>query len=287
MPEATPAAAAPALTATIENPSVVVEPAAATEPTEKDPNFIAKRFAALSKKEAELVRREKESKTKFADLETKASRADELEQVFAAAKENPALLLEKAGLSFDELAQLMLQQATTPKEVLEANKKIEAMEKKLQEDREERQQEKLEADRVKIENAIEGYKKVTVEFLNENSNEYELIHVHNALDDVYAVVERLFDETGEVCSPKEAADQVEEYLLEQAEKALKANKISSRFAPKEPLKEIAKLDVQAIKTPSLTLRNGPASAPIAVSKNTTLSRQEKINRATSALQFKG
>jgi hypothetical protein len=105
---------------------------------------------------------------------------------------------------------------------------------------------------------------------------YELVKLEGANKQVTNYIKATYDEEGIVLSTEEATQAVEDYLLERAEKLLKAEKLKAKLAPPQP-----QADTQTqsqSKTPS-TLTNAMSQA------STPLTAKQRRERAIAA--FKG
>ena len=66
-------------------------------------------------------------------------------------------------------------------------------------------------------------------FVNSKPEQFELIQANEAKDVVYDVIEEHYNETGKILDIEEAAQAVESYLEEEAEKLLSLGKLRSKF----------------------------------------------------------
>ena len=121
------------------------------------------------------------------------------------------------------------------------------------------EQESLEAQN-KETRAVEDFKTNIESHIQENLAEYELVNANEASDLVYDVIEQHFNETERVLDIKDAAEAVESYLMEEAEKFMKLNKIKGlqeqQIKPEELFRESPTTlsNVQSAQTPKLADR---------------------------------
>lgn len=223
------------------NDVVVNQDAAAPEGSESEQvasesenydNFDRK-FAALSRKERDIRARE----TELAELEDKFRSMEQEPEVPLEhrLRSNPLKVLEELGLGYETLTDLALNDGKlTPdmqmqliRDELEADyqSKFHDLERKLEE-RDARDQD-------------EKYNSILSGFMDEIKNhvasdeKYELIQANDASDVVYEVMEEHYEESGNILSIDEAAEAVESYLEEEAEKLLNLQKIKSRLSGNE------------------------------------------------------
>jgi hypothetical protein len=207
---------------------------AAQEP-EKNDDF-SRKFAALSRREKEIRAKEAEYEQRIAELEQKFIAQEpkkEPEIPFdVQLRQNPLKALESVGLSYDKLTELALNDGKlTPemqmklmREELETDyrSKFEDLENRLVEKEKSLEEQRYEDIKLGFQNEIES-------FVNSNGEEFELIKANDANDVVYEVIEEHYNETGKILDIKEAAQAVESYLEDEAEKLLKLGKLRSKF----------------------------------------------------------
>jgi len=100
--------------------------------------------------------------------------------------------------------------------------KFEDLENRLVEKEKSLEEQRYEDIKLGFQNEIES-------FVNSNGEEFELIKANDANDVVYEVIEEHYNETGKILDIKEAAQAVESYLEDEAEKLLKLGKLRSKF----------------------------------------------------------
>lgn len=194
------------------------------QPPQEDTNF-AKRFATLSRQERIL--REKEQRIK--DAEKELSTYSSLKEKI---KENPLHALEHYGLTLDDLITHSLsiegeQEEVNPIEKLQSELQSFKDELKTKEEQSRLAQE--EADQKRIDEAIQSHKTLINTLVSDNADEYELINLQgeSGLELVWELTEQHFAQNHEVLDPKIAADHVEKYLFEEAQKMLGLSKFSN------------------------------------------------------------
>ncbi len=246
----------------------------------EDPKF-ATRFAALTKREKQLM--ERESRLKAEENQFKAWK-----EATKNAKLNPSALLESHGLTLNELADHLI--SSGQKKELTPDEKIAALEKKLDDDRKAREDEKKALGDKEIEDTIAQVKSAISEIVSGEPDKYELIHANEAHDVVYQVVEEHWMATrdpetgkGQILPMQKACDMVEEWLESQArEKILKLKK----FAPKE-VETVAEVKEDGTKTTiPTTLTNRVATQVTSSTPTDLLSDEESKRRAAAMLRWK-
>jgi hypothetical protein len=247
-----------------------VEAAAEEEKPVEDEAF-SRKFAALSKRERELQKREEEIKAKVAGY----SSVDEYKKL---AKTNVNKWLEESGVTFDEITEYYLNGAENkdPK-IIEVEEKLSNLEKQIRE----KEEKAAEADRKA---AVAGYKAEQKAHVLSKSAEYELIAATNSFDLVYDVTKEYYDKNNKVLSHDEAAKLVEDYLEREVDKVLKASKIKNKFSAQAQSKTETSQKTDSAKEQIKTLNNSMTSASGSPSSK-PLTREESLERAASLLKF--
>lgn len=263
----------------VENPEVAVEDSGKievdkieVEPKKEEPpkedSLFSKRFAALSKREKAIRQRETELNNRVAQLEERlksldAPKAEPVKEPLEyRLKRDPLKALEEAGLPFEKLTQLVLNDGKLPaesqmqliKEELDNKYKaeIENLRKEMADKEAKRQEEESKKQSEHEKQVIENFKTELGEFINSNAD-YELIQANNAVGAVFDVIELHYNKTGKVLSNKEAADAVESHLLQEALKLTKLKKLAQQ-------KEAVSEKKQEIKVNEPSLSNSHAAS---------------------------
>ena len=219
------------------NDVVVNQDAVIPEESERDYNApesenydnFDRKFAALSRKERDIRARESE----LAELEEKFQSMEQepempLEQRLRA---NPLKVLEELGLGYETLTDLALNDGKlTPdmqmqliRDELETDyqSRFHDLEQRLEE-RDEREQDE------KYDSILSGFMEEIQNHVATDDN-YELIRANDAGDVVYEVMEEHYNQSGNILSIDEAAEAVESYLEEEADKIVNLQKVRSRL----------------------------------------------------------
>ena len=206
------------------------------EAREPERDDFSRKFAALSRREKEIRAKEAEYDKRIADLEEKFRPQEPEKQpelpIEYRLKQNPLKALEEMGLSYDKLTELALNdgQLTPDMQMKLMREEIENGYQSKYKELEDRILEKEKNDEQRRYDDIEtGFKNEIESFVSSNPEQFELIQANEAKDVVYEVIEEHYNETGKILDIKEAAEAVESYLEEEAEKLLKLGKIRSKF----------------------------------------------------------
>jgi len=270
---------------------------------------LSSRFAALSRKDKELRGKERALKEQEAALK-------QWQESQKLLQENPLAFVEKSGLSLDKLIALALQQPGEPdpmqKELNAVKQKIESWDKQYED--------ALKAHQAAVEAQAEADSKASIRhFVEQAKDKYELVAVNDAIDDVYDLIyedwvsQDVPPEQRTPMSLEKAAQAVEDYFFEEAQKLLKANKIRAALQPGSQQetaapngqrpndtvnrdatasgnrieeRPVARFETQEIR-PGLppTLTNNRTAASAAGAPRAQLSDEESLKRAVSLLKF--
>jgi hypothetical protein len=222
--------------------------AAAAE--EKPADFLAPKFAALTRKERQVKAYEAQVKAKEAELTKRLAELDgrsteldskskSFEQQF---KENPLKALRERGITMEQLIEMQMndENPTTDMKLKRMQEEFESKAfneiselKKQIKDKEEAQAKE------QYDKAVEGYKTELNGFVEKNSETYELIMANGATDLMFQVAEDYFQQTKRVPDIKEVADAVEAHLEEEAKKIFELKKFKQASPKPTPPKQTA------------------------------------------------
>lgn len=223
-PAATPTSEAPvtesATVAPVESaPTETAAPEPAPAPQE-DPDFV-RRFNALARKEREIRQKEQVFKEQMGEYEAYRKERELL-------KNNPLDFLEKNGWKFNDLAEYVLndQKKTPDMQVSELQKRIDQLEAERKAELETKQRSEQEKQN---QAAINNFKEKIKTSITENNETYELINHFGEYDLVYEVISNYYANNGQILDVDKAAQEVENYLEQQFEKAAATNKFKKRY----------------------------------------------------------
>lgn len=211
------------------------------EPKPEQNDEFASKFAALSRKEKAVREQEQALETKLAEIEQRQKEIDEqygkYKDLSSRIKERPLDVLQENDLDFETLTRMVLENDGKPTPEMQIQQLRSEIENKYSKEvenlRKELEEKEKSAEEKRHQEVIENYKSELNEYIESNSENYELIKLNEASDLVYEVIEEHYNETGRILSNEEACQHVEDYLLEEAKKHLNVNKIKSLLGQKE------------------------------------------------------
>lgn len=184
---------------------------------ERDDLEFSRRFAALARKEREIQEKTERNKSQFSEVE-------KWKESQSLIKSNPVAFLEQNGWKFQDIVEFVLNDQKPT-----ANKEYEELRAELNKMKEEKEQEKTQAQRNIEAKNIAEYKSRQRTQLEEKKDVYELINQYDQFDLVYESMNEHFQKTGEELSLDKVAQEVEKYLEDQFESQFKTAASTSKF----------------------------------------------------------
>jgi len=224
------------------------------DPINKGEELFASKFAALSRKEKLLRDREDQLKRQMDE--------SPLKDIDRLKKEDPLALLEKLGLSYEDITRHLLNknevEDTPDFKYSKLEKKVQAMESR----REDEEKLRLEEQQNKV---VTDYKDGLNTFLKSDTEKYEFITATESQDLVFQTISDHYNDTGKILSNEEAAEAVETYLEKKVENLSRLNKFKTKYLGEKP-QAIPSEENKEIKVNGTTLSNDistmrPTTAP--------------------------
>jgi hypothetical protein len=275
--QATETAPVETVTEQTEAPQAPETQATETPPAEEK-KLLSPQLAALAKKEKAILKRELEAKTLQGQLQKEREEFAKRMAEFEETMKNPWKLLERSGYSYEDLVNMKLNEGNPTPDIEIRNVKSEIQ--KLREEQE-LEKKKLKEDQERLaraeeEKQIKLFKDNLKTIVSKDSDKFELVNLYGAYETVFQTIEAHFEQTQEVMDIETAANLVEKYLEAEAEKVLKAKKISQKIAPPK-----AQETKEEVKAQPKTLTNDMTSTiPLSMPAS---SEEDRIKRALAAL----
>jgi hypothetical protein len=197
------------------------------QPKVNQPDPSAERFAQLARKEKALRAQARQLQEQQKSIQEQMSKSQN--EWRDRIKSDPLSILAEAGLTHDDIANMLLNSKPEDVELKRIKSELQAIKSSQQEQFTKIQ----ESQKAAYEQAV---KQVSREVQNlVNSNEaYETIRATKSYDAVVELIKQTYDEDGILLSAEEASDMVEEYLTDEAMSLAKLKKIQSKLVPQEP-----------------------------------------------------
>lgn len=181
---------------------------------------LSPQLAALAKEKRALQLQRAELEKAKAELDAlKGSNAPNLEQEL---KSNPLGTLQKLGITYDQLTEAVLQDPQNL-ELEKLRQEIAQIKDGFNKTLAER--DNLAKEQVKREIAMDAQR------LAAEGSDYELVRETGSVPMVVELIERYFNETGEVMNTEEALSLIETELVEEASKIAGLSKVRGKIAP--------------------------------------------------------
>lgn len=250
---------------TVEAPAATKEEPKVAATAEETP--LSSQYAVLARKEKQIRQREQALKAREDALKApeapKAAQAPAFDPAKYVDKDrltkDPFAVLNELGLTYDELTQLALNGPR--QEDMAFQSEIKALKSELAElkgSQEKTNKNFQDQQETQLKQAVAQIRVEAKAVVNNNPN-FETIKETDSVEDVVDLIKRTFDEDGILMTVEEAAQQVEDYLVEEAMKIAKIKKIQQRLQPKAEASAEQKATSQQ-KQPITTLTNAVTSS---------------------------
>lgn len=205
--------------------------------------------ASMKAKEAAFAEREAAIQAREAEYQTNYVPKDRIAQ-------DPWSVLTEAGLTYDQLTQLALNQQNQDPATKAALGRLEAQVKAAEEAQKRTVKAMEAAQAQQYTQAIQQIRNEATNLVKANPDAYETIAATDSISDVVELIEETFKQDGQLLTVEEAAQAVEEYLAEEAYKLANLRKIQQKLKPAAPAQPQKQPDpVPAKQPPTKTLNN--------------------------------
>lgn len=197
-------------------------------------------------------------------------------------KSNPLDALQQADLSYDELTQQAMNTTATDPRVLATIQRMDAKIQDLQGKLEQASKGAQEAQTQQYQAALKQIE-TDVKSLVKQDPSFEMIKFTRSEKDVVDLIERTYKEDGYVMTVEEASQEVENYLVDEASRLARLEKVKRRVSPSPaPATNAGQNAGQQKQTP-----NQQQPQQMKTLTNTASSSRKLDNRERAILAFKG
>lgn len=274
-PKPEPAAAPPPAPEAAQEAAPVPEPAKEepkAEPKAVEPT-VAERFAAMAKRERQMVERDRAIKDRESKLAEREAAIKAAEEKRAGYSQDPLKALSDLGLTYEDLTKLMLnktdpsaQQAVALRQLAE---QVESAKREAAAAKEAIAKAQAEREAAERESATNAFRSEVAAFVDANKSKYQLIEATESQSLLFDAIRAQFEQDGEMPPIDKVAAKVEDYLEKRLERVLKAEKVLTKLQPPPP------------KTQAPTLTNAVTPAPAPAKGR--LTEAERFDAALAAL----
>lgn len=194
-------------------------------------------------------------------------------------KQNTLDAMEQAGVTYDEYTQQVMTQQPTDPRVIAQLRRQEQVINDLQAKVENQEKSARDQQSASYQSALRQIE-TDVKDLVKVDPTYEAIRFTRSEKDVVELIERTYQEEGRVMSVEEAAGEVENYLVEEASKLARLEKIKKRLNP--PAETVKKVEANGQQTPQ-----AKQSQPMKTLTNSGSATRKLSARERAMLAFKG
>lgn len=210
--------------AELEKPKAPTPQEIKEDPSKARLLHMAKQEKMLRKQAQAIKAREDAIKTREQELQGVAQWKQDLVK-------DPLKVMQDAGITYDQLAQILTNQPSAQDQALRAvTEKLQSVEegqKSIQQMIKENEQKQYDQALKQISNDVSS-------IVRSDPDTYEMIDKYKAQDAVVELIKWTFDNEGNLLSIEDAAKEVEEHLTEEAYTLAQSKKIQSRLKPLEP-----------------------------------------------------
>ncbi len=276
----------------VANEDTQVEAPKAVEP-EDTPE--SRRFAQLAKREKQLrlqaqqiKQQEEQFKARQAEMEAKWAQAQQPTPIDATKyidrerfKYDPIGALAEVGVSYEELTNQLINPVQKDPRVEATISRLEAKIQELENKNQEAAKQAAERETQQYQAALRQIE-TDVKALVANDPNFETIKETRSTKDVVELIEQTYQKDGVLLSVEEAAQLVEDYLVEEATKLTKIGKIQAKLAQSNA----SKVQATAQKTPAAQ-QQPKQPQPMKTLTNNNASSRQLSAKERAILAFKG
>lgn len=250
-----PTKATPRQTSTVEGTKPEAAPtpveAASVESVETKPDALSPKFAALAKREKAVREATRAFQAEKAKLQEQLKEIEAAKSWKESLTKNPLQVLQDAGITYDQLTQIMLNQPPQgDPELLKIQKELEAVKAAQEQERQRAEQhQKSQYEQAKKQMAIDAKAYIA------SNPEFEAIANggDEAIEAMVALIEHDFNEKGSIPSIEEVAREIEDALVEEefnrVQRAMNLKKIQAKLKPPVPPAEAEQTPAPQAQTP--------------------------------------
>lgn len=277
-----------------DSEAVVEDTPAQVEETEK-PQEKKQEDPALSRQFAQLARQERALRQKTQQQQIEFQKQQDAFKVERAAfeakmkdyetgyisksqfKADPLSVLANEGVSYDELTQQILNQQPTDPRVQATINRLESKIKQLEEGAENAQKSYTEQQQQAYQSAVKQIEVDARNLIRHDPN-FETIKATGSVKDVVELITETYNKDGVLLSVEEAAQEVENYLVDEAMKVTRIGKIKKR---------LEESNASANKAPQKTQAQPQQKQTMKTLTNATSSQRQLSAKERAILAFKG
>lgn len=209
------------------------ETTATTEATEP----LSPQFAALAKQRRALQVKERELLNLKKELESKSQGSDQIP--LSRLKSEPLKVLLESGVTFDQLTEAVLSHQSNPE--------LNALKSEMSSFKEDITK-KFEDNKLQERRQVLAEMRRNVDGIIATGDDFELVRTTRSAPHVMRLIERTYDDTGEILDEREACKLVEDELFKRNQELAKTKKLQGLFQkPAEPAPAQSRPGIRTLK----------------------------------------
>lgn len=232
--------------------------------------------AKVQQQEQAFKAREEALKAREVELAAKDTRYTQDYISKSRIKQDALTALDEVGVTYDEITQQAASRQPTDPRILNTINQLQAKIADLEQKAVDNQKSYQEQQTANYQSAVKQIKQDAVALVKSNPQEYEAIAKKGTVKDVVELIEKTYHKTGTVLSVEEAAQEVENELIEEALKFNSLEKVKQRMAKSN-----------ASVKPSNQKTQAPAQTQMKTLTNATASSRKLSSKERAILAFKG
>lgn len=252
---------------------------AAVEATKPKEEPLSSQYAQLARKEKAIRAKVQELKAKEAAIAAKdaeyAAKDSEYQSKYIsrdALAQDPWSILQDLGITYDKLTEQALNTTQQDPQTKAYLTRLEAEIKALRSEQEGTKKTYQANQDQQYQQALNQIKSETQTLVASDPN-FETIRETGSVDDVVELIKQTFDKDGILLTVEEAAQEVENHLVEEALKIARIKKIQQRLSPQQAQKQPETVQ----KQPAKTLTNAMATTkPMTAKQRAILAFEGKL-----------
>lgn len=269
-----------------------VETQEETEPISKQLAILARKEKALRAREAqmkqELKAKEEALKAKEAEILQRNQSLDQSKYISKdRLKQDTLTALAELGISYEDITNQQINVGQENPQTKAIINELREELKQLRANQDEAKQHQQTAQQKAYEDAVNQIRRDTKALVAKQASEYETIKATNSYEDVVELIKQTYDRDKVLLTVEEAAQEVENYLIEEAMKLSRIDKIKKRLQPASTAKAAVEQKTQtsdqqttkAQSQPMKTLTNSMGSSgKLSARERALLAFEGKLNK---------
>lgn len=233
-----------------------------TEPISKQLAILARKEKALRAREAqmkqELRAKEDALKAKEAEILQRNQSLDQSKYISKdRLKQDTLTALAELGITYEDITNQQINVGQENPQTKAIINELKEELRQLKASQDEAKQSQQTAQQKAYEDAVNQIRRDTKNLVAKNSGDYETIKATNSYEDVVELIKQTYDRDKVLLTVEEAAQEVENYLIEEALKLSRIDKIKKRLQPASTAKASVAQQIQSSESTNTKAQSQP------------------------------